>query len=526
MGKLKGKVMRNWHIHIIVLVLSFLTGASQACSQVSSPLDRNSPDSATEPTPIQSVANEYDEETLLAFARPGTGNTYYVAGSDPNASDQNDGTMPEFQGGNTGPWKTIQHAAQNLQAGDTVFVRGGVYQEAGIHFENSGSPGQPITMAGYEEEQVIIDGSEEADELPGIYLTPGQSYFVIRGITIRNMPWGGIATDPKTMLPYRGLVIQDSLAYDNNWTGFDLAAVEGFLVERVEAYGNKFYGLNIGASEKGQVSSAYGLVKDSSFHGHTGDEGHGLAINQGHHITISNCVSYHNTIHGFDTTDWPKKGEVSHDLIFERNVSYENGGAGFSINSDSHHVRYLYNIAHHNGAAWTGQGTNSGFLCYGGCWHVEYFNNVSSENSDAGFYVQKELGLNGDPQDSLLVFKNNIAFNNGKPEWDLRPALVVEGKHWEIVAEHNNWSGRTEAEAIVVAIYIVNEKGEIYTVDQINDGLLQTGNTSVDPLFMNVEAEDFRLAANSPMIDAGIDNGQLFCGKAPDMGALENCPSE
>lgn len=516
--------MHTWHVHIIGKALSLLIGVSLACSLVTGLPDKNGPELATQPTPIQLIA--FDEEALLALANPGTGRTFYVADSDPNASDKNDGTMLEFQGGNAGPWKTIQHAADSMQAGDTAFVRAGIYHEAGIHFENSGSPGQPITLARYQDEQVVLDGSGVTDELPGVYLTPGQGYFVFRGLTLRNMPWSGIATDPKTTLPYRGLVIQDSLAYDNRWTGFDLAAVEGFLVERVEAYGNQFYGLNISASEKGQISSSYGLVRASSFHEHTGNEGHGLAINQGHNISIRDCSSYHNTIHGFDATDWPKKGEVSHDLTFERNISYENGGAGFSINSDSHHVRYVNNIASHNGAAWAGSGTNSGFLCYGGCWHIEYLNNVSSENSDAGFYVQKELGLNGDPQDSLLVFKNNIAFNNGNPEWDLRPALVVEGKQWEVVAEHNNWSGRTDAEAIVVAIHIVNEKGEIYSVDQINKGLFQKGNVSVNPLFMDAKAEDYHLAAGSPMIDAGIDVGQTYCGKTPDMGALENCPSE
>jgi hypothetical protein len=115
-------------------------------------------------------------------------------------------------------------------------------------------------------------------------------------------------------------------------------------------------------------------------------------------------------------SDWPKEGELSHHITFEHNFSYEKGVAGFAINSDSHHVLYRKNVAWRNGADWAGRGSSSGFLCYEGCWHVEWVNNVSIENTDAGFWVKDELGLYSTPGDALLVFKNNITYNNGRPE--------------------------------------------------------------------------------------------------------------
>jgi hypothetical protein len=344
---------------------------------------------------------------------------------------------------------------------------------------------------------------------------------VIEGLTIRNMPRSGITTDGRPPAVYRDITIRDCVLHDNGLSGMRLAAVDGFVVERVEAYGNDYYGLEIIGSDDGALSAANGRVQDSSFHDHTGKEGHGLAINQGHDIVVRDNVAYHNTIHGFDASDWPKRGALSHDLLFEGNRSYDNGAAGFSINSDSHHVTYRYNAAFHNGADWAGRGSSSGFLCYEGCWHVEWYHNVSLQNSDAGFYVEEELGAYGTPDDSLLVFKNNIAYDNGRPEWDERPALVVEGRQWQLVATHNNWAGTPGRHGWVVAVSIAGNGGQIYTSDDVNRGAFQTGNISVDPLFVDLAAPDVHLEPGSPCIDAGVEVGLPYAGAAPDMGAFE-----
>ncbi|MBI4585311.1 MAG: DUF1565 domain-containing protein [Planctomycetes bacterium] len=48
--------------------------------------------------------------------------TYYVAPGAPNASDENPGSEEQ-------PWKTLTHACQTVTAGDTVWVKAGVYRE-------------------------------------------------------------------------------------------------------------------------------------------------------------------------------------------------------------------------------------------------------------------------------------------------------------------------------------------------------------------------------------------------------------
>ncbi len=451
------------------------------------------------------------------------GRIFYVARNEPNASDSNNGLYPTYQSGRDGPWQTIQHAADTMRAGDVTYVRAGTYYEASVRFANSGATDAPITLANYKAEEVIIDGSKARAKFSGIEIVGGQSHYVIQGLTFRNMTDSGITTFSETARLYQDITIQDCVMHDNGQAGIRLAAVDGFLVENVETYNNNQYGMNIVSSEDGTLSSANGVVKDSSFHDHIGKEGHGLAINQGHDIIVSDSTAYHNTIHGFDVSDWPKYGKLSYNIVLERNVSYDNGVAGFAINSDSHHVVFNNNIAWRNGAEWAGQGPCSGFFGYEGSWHVEFYNNVSVENTYAGFFVTEEFGLYSTPGDSLLIFKNNITYNNGGPGNE-QLALFVEGEEWEVISTHNNWGGPPGLSGDVVWINIVDDKGEFYTADEINRGALQTGNVSVEPKFVDIGSANYRLQPGSPMVDAGTDVGLPFCEAAPDMGATELCP--
>ncbi len=74
-------------------------------------------------------------------------NNYYVSVVD--GIDTNDGKSI------TAPFKTIQKAADIIQPGETIFIRGGVYREE-ISIMQSGSEGRPIIFTPYNNEEVII----------------------------------------------------------------------------------------------------------------------------------------------------------------------------------------------------------------------------------------------------------------------------------------------------------------------------------------------------------------------------------
>ncbi|HRJ72337.1 MAG TPA: hypothetical protein PLS03_08925 [Terrimicrobiaceae bacterium] len=56
------------------------------------------------------------------------------------------------------PWRTIQTSLTKLTAGDTLYLRGGIYFE-NVTCSMTGEAGRPITICGYPGETAIIDGS-------------------------------------------------------------------------------------------------------------------------------------------------------------------------------------------------------------------------------------------------------------------------------------------------------------------------------------------------------------------------------
>jgi len=91
---------------------------------------------------------------LLAVGSPPFAGMYFVDGAAPNASDDNPGSADA-------PWRTIARAgkAAELQPGDTVRIRSGVYREH-IEITVSGTEGAPITFEAEPGGVVVVKGSE------------------------------------------------------------------------------------------------------------------------------------------------------------------------------------------------------------------------------------------------------------------------------------------------------------------------------------------------------------------------------
>lgn len=76
------------------------------------------------------------------------GPSYFV---DPrHGSDANTGSQ-------RAPWRSIDHALKHLKAGDTLYLRGGIYYE-NVRCSVAGRPDAPITIRSYPGEQAILDG--------------------------------------------------------------------------------------------------------------------------------------------------------------------------------------------------------------------------------------------------------------------------------------------------------------------------------------------------------------------------------
>jgi len=84
--------------------------------------------------------------------RATAGEAYYVAGEDPAAAEANPGTEKA-------PFKTLSNACAVARAGDTVYIKKGVYREALIP-KHSGTKRRPIVFSGWKNDAVTIKGSE------------------------------------------------------------------------------------------------------------------------------------------------------------------------------------------------------------------------------------------------------------------------------------------------------------------------------------------------------------------------------
>jgi hypothetical protein len=105
---------------------------------------------------------------------------YYVAA---NGSNTNPGTA-------TQPWRNVDYAVDNASPGDTIFVRGGTYNER-VTISVSGTAGEYITLRGYSGETPILDGTGLGNGT--MIYGENISYFKIIGFEIRNHTGAGIA---------------------------------------------------------------------------------------------------------------------------------------------------------------------------------------------------------------------------------------------------------------------------------------------------------------------------------------------
>ena len=106
-----------------------------------------------------------------------TNSSFYVATT---GNDSNPGTQ-------AAPWRTIQHAADTVRAGSTVYVRGGVYEElVSINASGNASDGF-ITFRSYPGETAVLDAAHFTPSgRTGILTIQNKSYVRIEGFEIRN----------------------------------------------------------------------------------------------------------------------------------------------------------------------------------------------------------------------------------------------------------------------------------------------------------------------------------------------------
>ena len=130
--------------------IEFLSGAAGICEgAATAPRGRitvaraKAPDAAVPSPEPRACADPPNGDDL------GGGRQLFVS---PEGDDAGEGNLVH-------PWRTLEHAVDQLRPGDTLFLRGGTYRERGVAISARGGPGAPITIVNFAGEEVVIDGS-------------------------------------------------------------------------------------------------------------------------------------------------------------------------------------------------------------------------------------------------------------------------------------------------------------------------------------------------------------------------------
>ena len=456
--------------------------------------------------------------------------SFYVATT---GKDSNPGTAGA-------PWRTIQHAADTVRAGSTVYVRGGTYEEL-VSMKASGNASDGfITFRSYPDETAVLDASHlTLSGRTGVLTIQDKSYVRIVGFEIRNFRTAEHRLAPLGINiigagSHIELLKNNVHHIENNFEGRDGPGRGG------NAFGIAVYGTN----PKTPITD---LVID-------GNEVHHLKTGSSESLVVNGNVTNfritRNVVHdnnnigidviGFERTapdpavDQARDGIVSGNLVY--NITsrgnpayrddessdgiYVDGGTRILIEQNViHNVDFGIELASEHKDRATSYITARNNLIYhchtagvsiggyaaerGRTEHSTVVNNTLYEN-DTSATGSGEFQMQWNMADN--VFENNIVYAGPRCLITLNRAQV-DKNHPPAAMDYNLYYCASGAKGSTWA-------GAPATVTGFDTYVSSTGNDRhsrfLDPRFVDTAAEDFHLQSDSPAIAAGtLDGGSV-----------------
>lgn len=469
--------------------------------------------------------------------------TYYVS---PSGDDDGDGTLKS-------PWKTIQKAADSLEAGETVFVREGVYEEF-ITINRSGSAEEGyITFKAYPGETPIVDGENLtiSSGKSALFRLRSAHYIKIEGFEIR-----GLSSSSSSKYP-SGIKIDDGGSHiqilendihhignyseDGNAHGILIYGNSSDPLKEITVRGNRVHDLILGSSESLTVS---GNVDGFTIEDNLVYDNNNIGIDiAGFYGTCQgscqdqprNGVVAGNTVYNIDSSTNPAYGAGSRsaggiyidggtDIIIERNQVYSSN-FGIELASENKgkatsDIIVRNNYIHHNegaGLIMGGSGSSNGSAV----------NNVILNNT----FLENDTLFQGYGE---IVFQNyvsnNVIVNNLLYAYPDNPFI-------------QKWKTNGTGNLIDYNLYFrisgadrVNWRWEGTSYSYWDEYKLASGNDRhsffADPMLNQAANNTLSISDDSPLIDRGtllfnqyssVDYGGevRLVGGSVDIGAVE-----
>jgi len=364
------------------------------------------------------------------------GARYFVS---KKGSNSNRGTL-------SSPWLTIQHAADSVSAGGTVYVLAGVYHES-VNFPASGTVSAPITFQSYAGQTAIIDGTgvtccssnppSSGNQTQGLINMVNRSYLTVSGFEIRNYTTDNPAyTSAGVWITGSGAGIRilnnrvhnitTTSEANGNAFGISVYGTAKTPITQLVISGNEVYDLRTGSSESvnvdGNVTHFYitnNLVHDNDNIGidAIGYEGVGpVGYDEAMYGEISGNTVYNisgitNAGEGYEYDADGLYCDGCAYVTFERNVIMQ---VDYGIETTSENQVCLP-----NGTEWSDTGTpaRGKSPCYGRYATVRnnlFYNSNACGNSVGGYAAASREGgaSNGGGSSYRDVLVNNTLYNN------------------------------------------------------------------------------------------------------------------
>jgi len=389
--------------------------------------------------------------------------TFFVSNQGSNAHN---GSQKE-------PWQTLQYAADQVQAGDTVLVENGTY--SGFSLSTAGDSLHPI-MFKAKGNQVVVDRANQQDNIE-LFLA---HFVIIDGFTITHAQRAGISVLGYADNECKGVILRNNICINNTRWGIFTGYAKNILIEKNEtAYSGSEHGIYVSNSSDNPI--------------------------------IRNNIAHHNNGSGIQINADPAldgDGIISNALV-ENNICYENGDGGgaalnfASIRNSMIKNNMLYNN-HAGGMAFWDDGFGNGM----GCKDNKIYNNTVVMPEDGRWALNM---INSSTGNEII---NNILIHEGS-----RGGLEIDASSMEnLLSDFNIMQKISSSENwISLSDWKVQSGQDLHSIA-----------ASVPNLF--VGSGDYHLNAHSAALDKGknltrvredFEGDERPSGPSTDIGADE-----